>query len=142
MSLLCLDIGTKRIGIAKSDELGIAAYPLTVIERRGLKKDFSRIIELCSEHGATKIIVGLPLDQDNRIGTSAKKVLTFVETLKAALAAAHLDIPIETWDERYSTAEAEELMIGADASRKKRRRHIDKVAAALILREYMEHKGE
>ena len=141
MRLLCLDIGTKRIGVAMSDELGIAAHPLTVIERKGLEKDLAYIVELCRKHNAESIVVGLPLDEEGAVGASAKKVLRFVDMLKKAVAEVGLNISVETWDERYSTAEAEEMLIDADVSRKKRRRVIDKLAAARILQSYMDHKG-
>lgn len=141
---MCLDVGTKRIGIAKSDDLGLAAHPLTVIDRRSRERDFERIIELCREHGATTVVVGLPLDENGGIGPAARRILAFVDTLKGALVRAGLAITVATWDERYSTAEALELLIGADMSRAKRRRVIDKMAAARILQSYMDHheKGE
>jgi putative Holliday junction resolvase len=139
MVLLCLDIGSKRIGVAVSDELGIAAHPLTVIERKGLGKDVDRIVQLCRERGAESVVVGIPLDEEGRIGTSAKKVLGFVDNLKRALEESGVDIDVETWDERYSTAEAEDMLIDADVSRAKRRRIVDKLAAAKILQDYMDH---
>ncbi len=139
MVLLCLDIGSKRIGVAVSDELGIAAHPLTVIERKDLGKDLSRIIELCRERGAERLIVGLPLDEQGRVGASAEKVLAFISSLERSLRDAGLVIRVETWDERYSTAEAEDMLIGADVGRAKRRRVVDKLAAANILQNYMDH---
>lgn len=140
MSLVCLDVGRKRIGVAKSDDLGIAAHPLTVIERKGLAMDLDAVVELCRKHRPVTVVVGLPLDQENREGPAARAVRGFVVRLAAALADASLDIPIETWDERYSTAEAEEMLIEADVTRAKRRKVIDKMAAARILQSYMEHR--
>ena len=137
MSILCLDVGTKRIGVAKSDELHLAAHPLTVIERKTLLKDISLIIGLCREHGAKLIVIGLPLDESSLVGESAKKILIFADALKKSLNDAGLEIEIDTWDERYSTAEAEEMLIEADVSRAKRRKVIDKIAAALILKDYL-----
>lgn len=142
MSLICLDIGTKRIGVAKSDELGIAAHPLTVIERQGLEEDITSIIELCQEHDVEKVIVGLPLDAEGGVGLSAEKVLRFIRILEKTILALGLDIPVETWDERYSTVNAEEMLIDADVSRAKRKRVVDKLAAAKILEDYMEHRGK
>jgi putative Holliday junction resolvase len=133
-----LDVGSRRIGVAASDELGIAAHPVTVVERGGFEKDLPRIVELCRERGAAKVIVGLPLDQEGEVGPSAEKVLEFVRKLEEAFARANMDISVETWDERYSTAEAEEVLIDADVSRAKRKRVIDKLAAARILKDYME----
>ena len=141
MVILCLDIGSKRIGVAKSDELGIAAHPLTVIERKGNANDCARIVELIREHGAELLVVGVPFDQEGGVGDSAKKVLGFINVIKQALVDNKLDIHVETWDERYSTAEAEELLIDADVSRAKRKKVIDKMAAARILKGYMESKS-
>lgn len=140
MVILCLDVGTKRIGVAKSDELGIAAHPLTVIERKGNAADCARIVELIGEHNAGRLVVGVPFDQEGGIGESAKKVLRFINFIKQALIDNKLDIHVETWDERYSTAEAEEALIDADLSRAKRKKVIDKMAAARILQSYMESK--
>jgi len=138
MIILCLDVGTKRIGVAKSDELGIAAHPLTVIERKGNVVDCAAIVELVREHDAKLLLVGVPFDQEGGIGESAKKVLGFINVIKQALVDSNLDIHVETWDERYSTAEAEEVLIDADLSRAKRKKIIDKMAAARILQSYME----
>jgi len=139
MRILCLDVGTKRIGTALSDELGIAAHPHNVIERRVLEHDLERIMELCKTYAVERIVVGLPLDQDGKEGKSARSVIDFVDMLRKALANAAMDIDIETWDERYSTVEAEERLIAADVSRRKRKRVIDKMAAANILQSYMEN---
>ena len=139
MSILCLDVGTKRIGIAKGDELGLAAHPLTVVVRKNLKSDLRTIAELCLEHSVSLIVVGLPLDQESKIGDSAEKIVRFVDIMDKTLKEAGLEIEIKTWDERYSTAEAEEMLIEADLSRARRREVIDKVAASLILRDYMLH---
>ena len=143
MIILCLDVGSKRIGVAKSDALGIAAHPLTVIERKGNVGDCARIVELIHEHEVQRLVVGVPFDQEGGIGESAKKVLGFINVIKQALVDNKLDIHVETWDERYSTAEAEEALIDADVSRAKRKKVIDKMAAARILQSYMEnHSGE
>jgi putative Holliday junction resolvase len=139
MIILCLDIGSKRIGVAKSDELEIAAHPLTVIERKGNAGDCARIVDLIREHGAERLVVGVPFDQEGGVGDSAKKVLGFINVIKQALVNSKLDIHVETWDERYSTSEAEELLIDADLSRAKRKKIIDKMAAARILQSYMEN---
>jgi putative Holliday junction resolvase len=142
MSIICLDVGTKRIGVAKSDELMIAAHPLTVIERKNLEQDLAQVIELCQEHETEKIIVGLPLDEEGGMGASAEKVMRFVRVLQRSIEALGLEIQVETWDERYSTSSAEEMLIDADVSRAKRRRVVDKLAAAKILQDYMENKNE
>ena len=85
-------------------------------------------------HCAEKIIVGLPKNMDGTLGPSADRVLAFVEQLQQRLA-----IPVETWDERLSTAEAERMLISAVMSRRKRKKVIDSVAAAIILQGYLDH---
>lgn len=139
MSILCLDVGTKRIGVAKGDELGLAAHPLKVLVRKNIKNDLKVIIDLCLEHNVTLIVVGLPLDQEGKVGDSAKKIIRFTDIMDKTLREAGLKVEIKTWDERYSTAEAEEMLIEADLSRARRREVVDKIAASLILRDYMLH---
>ncbi len=140
VKMLCLDVGTKRIGVAVSDALGLAAHPLTVMTRHELAKDLAVIIGLCREHEVARVIVGLPLDAEGRQGPAAKKMLTFVRALEEKLKGEGLTIPVEPWDERYSTAESEEFLIEADVSRAKRKRVIDMLAAARILERYMNSK--
>ena len=141
MRIICLDIGSKRIGVAASDPFGWTAQGLEVIERKGNKKDMERICEICRELEAERIVAGLPLNEEGGIGPAAKKVQVFVEKFKTHLKKSGLDIEIELWDERYSTATAEERLIEADVSRKKRKRVIDKMAAIVILQDYLEVKG-
>ncbi|MBT3181005.1 MAG: Holliday junction resolvase RuvX [Deltaproteobacteria bacterium] len=138
MRIICLDIGSKRIGVAASDPLGWTAQGVEVIERKGNKKDMERICEICREWEAEKIVAGLPLNEEGEIGPAAKKIQGFVDKLKVHLEGAKLDIDVEMWDERYSTAIAEERLIEADVSRKKRKRVIDKMAATVILQDYLE----
>lgn len=138
MKILCLDVGTKRIGVAASDPLEITAQGITTISRTTKERDFAEIFKYIAHEEAEKVIVGLPLDEEGKIGSSAKKVLVFIEELKAFLEEKGCVVPIETWDERYSTARAEEQLIKFDVSRKKRKRVIDKMAAVMILRDYLE----
>jgi len=137
MRILCLDIGTKRIGMAASDPLGLTAQPLGVIERRGGIKDFEEIANRCRELGAELLLVGLPLDEEGGEGPQAEKVRGYVSKLREYLRGHELDMPIEMWDERYSTARAEERLLAADVSRARRREVIDKMAAVVILEDYL-----
>jgi putative Holliday junction resolvase len=141
MTILCLDIGTKRIGVAVSDPLGISAHGVATIKRQNREKDFEEILKFVRETEAQKIIIGLPLDEEGEVGDSAKKILIFLTELECFLKDQGLEIPLETWDERYSTAEAEEHLLKFDVSRRKRKRVIDKMAAVMILRDYLASKG-
>lgn len=140
MKILCLDIGTKRIGVAASDPFGWTAQPLCMLERRGDDKILKEIEKLCAERAPELIIVGLPLDAEGREGPQAKKIRKFAEKIAEHLQRSGMKIPVEMWDERYSTAEAEEKLIGFDVSRKRRREVIDKMAAAGILEDYLKTK--
>lgn len=135
--ILALDVGTKRIGVAMSDELGWTAQPLTVIERKNDKQALQLIKEIVVKNKVGKIVVGLPITLRGEIGKSAHMVLAFVEKLKE-----HLSIPITTWDESFSTAQAEDVLIQADLSRLKRKKVIDKIAAALILDSFLKARSE
>lgn len=140
MKILCLDVGTKRIGVAASDPLGMTAQALTTINRTVKKRDFEEIFKYIKSENIQRIIVGLPLDEEGGIGTQAKKILKFINELELFLKEKEYVIPVETWDERYSTADADAHLIGLDVSRKKRRKVIDKMAAVMILKDYLESK--
>ncbi|MFA4875372.1 MAG: Holliday junction resolvase RuvX [bacterium] len=142
MRILCLDIGSKRIGVAATDPMGWSAQGIAVIERRGGAADLDEIEQRCRELEADLLLVGLPLDAEGGVGPAAAKVQAFAEKLRSHLAKDGIDIPMEFWDERYSTVEAEERLIAADVSRAKRKRVIDKMAAVAILEDYLaSHAG-
>ncbi len=137
MRILCLDIGSKRIGVAASDPLELTAQPMKVIARRGGKSDFDAIASLARELEADLILVGLPLDAEGGEGPQAAKVRRFAEKLLGHLRGAGIKAGMEFWDERYSTATAVERLIDADLSRRRRREVVDKMAAAVILEDYL-----
>ena len=128
-----MDIGSKTIGVAVSDELCLIAQGVTTLKRKGLDHDISELRRLIEEREVTKIVIGLPKNMNNTLGPSAKMVLSFIEELNK-----HSAIPVITWDERLSTVAAEKVLLEADMSRKKRKRVIDKVAAMLILQGYLD----
>lgn len=132
--ILALDPGTKRIGVALSDELGWTAQPLETYERKALPADLAHIKELVGRHEVKAIVVGLPIRLDGQIGPAAQQVQQFMEHLQKAV-----DVPVVAWDERLTTRSAEELLIAADVSRKKRKGVVDRVAAALLLKSYLEY---
>lgn len=135
MSTLGLDIGEKRIGVAIAAPEGLLAIPLTVIERVGEEADLKAILDLADEHGARRIVVGLPRSLDGSIGKQAKRVLSFSKVLSQ-----RTDIPVDTWDERLSTVAAERLLSDAGVKSDKRRARRDAMAAAIILQSYLDRE--
>ncbi|MDD4153241.1 MAG: Holliday junction resolvase RuvX [bacterium] len=131
--ILGLDIGDRRIGVAVSDELMLTAQPVEVIHRALLENDLESIAKLADMYDVRLVVVGMPLMLDRTVGRQAEKVQRFVEKLKK-----RLDIPVETIDERLSTSMAERVMIDAGVRRKKRRQHIDALAAAGILQVFID----
>jgi putative Holliday junction resolvase len=130
--ILGIDVGTVRVGIALSDPLGMTAQPLEVIQAKG-KSPFPRIVELIEDYGVTKIVIGNPLRLSGEVGLAAENVASFVKGLQT-----RTEVPIELWDERLSTAQAQRVMISAGVRRNKRRESIDKIAASLILQSYLD----
>lgn len=130
-----MDVGKKRIGVAVSDALGITAQPMEMLLRKNKKDDIRRIRAIASDVKAEKIIVGLPLNMDGTAGPAAREVYDFAECLRKGA-----DIPIEPWDERFTTKEAERILLRADLSRKKRKMANDNMAAQLILQSYLDSR--
>ena len=133
MRILGLDIGEKRIGVALSDPIGILASPLTQISRTGTRAAIEAILELVRQHEVECIVAGLPYSMDGSLGQQAERIQDFLQKLSE-----RLDIPVETWDERYTTVAAESKMIEAGIGKERRKKQIDAAAAALILQEYLD----
>jgi putative Holliday junction resolvase len=133
MRILGLDVGSKRIGIAISDELGWTAQGITTLHRRNGEGDLRAIRDIARQYGVEKIVVGLPRNMDGSLGPQAQMAIGFVQELREIL-----DVPIITWDERLSTIEATKMLIRADLSRKKRKRKVDMTAAIIILQSYLD----
>ena len=133
MRIMGLDVGTKTIGVALSDELGLTAQPLTTIKRTGIRKDMEKLLGLMEEHGVEMLVVGVPVNMDGTIGERAKSVLAFVERLREVTV-----VEVRTWDERLSTAAVERVLIEGDMSREKRKKVIDRLAAAYILQGFLD----
>lgn len=131
-----LDVGSKTIGVAISDELGITAQGFKTIKRKAMEDDFRELYAIISQFQIEKIVVGLPKNMDGSLGKQAEFVLGWIEDLKNKI-----QLPVETWDERLSTVEATKTLLKADLSRKKRKGVIDKVAAVLILQGYLQQIG-
>lgn len=129
---IALDVGSKRIGVAISDPLGITAQPLTTIHRENKQDDIKKISLLVEQYEVQEIVLGLPKDMKGTYGKSAEEVLEFKKQLEN-----NISIPIKVWDERLSTMAMERFLIDQDVSRQKRRQVIDKMAAVYILQGYM-----
>lgn len=127
-----MDVGDRRIGVAVSDALGLTAQPVTSLTRKSLAEDLDAIGRLVASCEAGEVVVGLPRDLRGTLGPQARKALAFAEALKIRLA-----VPVVTWDERFTTQEAERVLLEADLSRAKRRKVVDRVAAGLILQGYL-----
>ena len=132
MRIIALDVGTKRIGIAMSDALGITAQGLMTFQREKEDELMKYLNEKISSESVKEIVVGLPLNMDGSRGPQARSAEAFAEHLKNKVG-----VPVKMWDERMSTLQAERVMIAADTSRKKRKAKIDKLAAQLILQSYL-----
>ncbi|ARX68229.1 MULTISPECIES: Holliday junction resolvase RuvX [Bacillus] len=137
MRILGLDVGTKTVGVAISDEMGWTAQGLETIkinEERG-HFGFDRISELVKQYNVDKIVVGLPKNMNGTIGPRGEACQQFAENLRELL-----QLEVVMWDERLSTMAAERLLISADVSRKKRKQVIDKMAAVVILQGFLDRK--
>jgi putative Holliday junction resolvase len=131
--ILGLDIGERRIGVAVSDEMGTIASPVGMIRR---ESDVPRELKaLIAKYGAVRLVAGLPVGLSGREGPQAAVVREFADAL-----AGEIDVPLEYWDERLSTAVAERSLIAGGTRRSKRKEKIDAVAAAVILQGYLDHQ--
>jgi len=131
--VLALDIGQRRIGVAVSDPSGTLARSLTVVRRASRREDFAAIAELVREWEVGRVVVGHPRSLDGTVGRQARQVERYAHALADVL-----DVPVALWDERYSTVEAERLMVEAGRKPSRDRHWIDAVAAAVILQDYLE----
>jgi len=135
-TVLALDVGDRRIGVAASDPTGTLASPLTTIERTDEASDIESVQHLVLEHEATEIVVGMPFSLSGRRGCQARKVEEFTQALSG-----HTAIPVISVDERLSSVEAER-MIRASGKRPSREKPlVDAVAAAVILQSYLDSSG-
>lgn len=133
--IMGLDVGSKTVGVAVSDALGFTAQPVTVVRRRSLAADLQALREIAVQYEAVKLVVGLPRNMNGTYGSSAEMVQEF-----AAQAGEALGLPVDFWDERLTTAMADQALIQADVSRRNRRQVVDKIAAVIILQSYMDRR--
>ncbi|MCD6153221.1 MAG: Holliday junction resolvase RuvX [Syntrophobacterales bacterium] len=133
MRILGIDYGSKRIGLSVCDELGITAQGLATITRKNREHDMEAIGRFIKEYNVEKIVIGFPLRLDGTEGIQCEKVSGFARILESRFL-----IPVIKWDETLSTKEAESVLIEANMSRKRRKKVVDKMAAVIILREYLD----
>ncbi|MFC4738218.1 Holliday junction resolvase RuvX [Bacillus daqingensis] len=130
-----LDVGTKTIGVAVSDAFGWTAQGVKTVRRTEEEADLRELKQLFNEHDVSTVVVGLPKNMNGTLGPSAELCMAFAEKVRR-----ELELPVEMWDERLSTSAAEKMLVGADVSRKKRKKVIDKMAAVMILQNYLDSR--
>ncbi|MDF2659464.1 MAG: putative Holliday junction resolvase [Paenibacillus sp.] len=135
--IIGLDYGDKTIGVAVSDEFGWTAQGVEVIRRKKPEDDLNRLRQLADEYAVSGFVVGLPKNMNNTIGPRGELCIAFSEVLQEAFG-----LPVTMWDERLSTVSAQRTLIEADVSRKKRKQVIDKMAAAIILQNYLDSNSK
>ena len=134
--ILALDVGLRRIGRAVSDPFGITAQGLPTMTRKNLASDMAALERDAREYAAGLWLLGLPLLPSGEAGSQAAAIRAFGERLTA-----RTSIPVEYWDERFSTVVAEQVLREAGSSREKRRRAVDRLAAVLILQSYLDRQA-
>lgn len=132
--VLGLDVGSKTIGVAVSDELGLCAHSVKTLQRQGTKADVQTVLELCKSYETQEVVVGMPYDCEGNEGHRASRVRVLGDALVAA------GLTIHYQDESFSTVAAEEVLLEADVSRSKRKKVIDKLAAAVILEAWLDRQ--
>ena len=135
MRIMGLDFGTKRIGMAMSDELLLTAQGRETIQRKELKSDLSLIKNIIDSDGVSEVVVGLPLNMNGTYSEKTREAVLFVDELEKAVS-----VPVKTWDERLTSMQADRAMLEGDMSRAKRRKLSDRLAAQIILQSYLDSR--
>jgi len=133
MRILAIDHGSKRMGIAISDELKMIAQPLEYIPAEPGVRLFARLNQLVQEKQVELIVVGLPRNMNGSYGSAAEKVQQFIEELKA-----EVSVPIRVWDERLTSTQANRILIQGAVRREKRREKVNQMAAAILLQSFLD----
>jgi putative Holliday junction resolvase len=134
--ILGLDFGSHRIGAAVSDPLGITAQPLSAIRRQGDRRDLEAIGTIVREYSVGTVLIGLPLHMGGEEGTQAKKARLFAEKIRE-----RLGVPVETWDERMTTVQAERHLIASGVRREKRKEIRDSLSAVFLLQSALDYRN-
>jgi putative Holliday junction resolvase len=136
MRILALDHGSKRIGVAISDELGMIALPLQYLPAEPLADFMVLLKDIIDKKEVGEILVGLPRNMNGTYGPAAEKAREFVAALKTVFT-----VPVKTWDERLTSVQANRCLIEAGLRRDKRRQRVDQTAAALLLQSYLDSRS-
>ena len=135
MRILGIDLGEKRIGLAISDPLGFTAQGLETLQVQNKKETLRTLAEVCHKYGVREVVIGLPVNMNGTHGPKAEEVLQLVPEMEKAL-----NIPVRTLDERLTSRQADRLMVQEGLSRQKQKMNSDRMAATLILQNYLESK--
>jgi len=135
MRILALDHGTKRIGVAVSDELKLIAQPLEFVPAEPFPAFLARLKALLAEKEVELVLVGMPRNMNGTYGPAAAKVQEFITQLREAIG-----VPIKTWDERLTTAQANRYLIEGNVRREKRKEKVDQMAAAILLQSFLDSR--
>lgn len=133
MRVLALDLGKKRIGLAVSDELGLTAQGLETLQRTNVREDLARLVQLIAEKNVSLILMGNPLHMSGKEGRQAQYTHEFAERLHKASG-----VPLEYWDERLTTVQAERVLRESGISIAKRALAVDRLAAVILLESYLD----
>lgn len=136
---MALDVGTRRIGLAVSDDRRSMALPLETVDARSKPQAIERIVELVDDYGVVEIVVGWPLDMQGVEGRAVDRVRRIADGLEEQLTRRDMVVPLHRWDERLTTTAADRLLIDSDMSRARRKGVIDQVAACKILEGFLAH---
>jgi putative Holliday junction resolvase len=136
MRILAIDHGTKRVGLALSDETGTIAQPLQFLPAEPAALLLDRLKEIVAHRKVEQIVVGIPRNMNGTYGPAAEKAREFVAALRQVLTA-----PVATWDERLTTVQAHRALIETGMRREKRKERVDQTAAAILLQSYLDHAG-
>lgn len=130
--ILALDVGTRRIGVAVSDALGITAQGLTTIQRKNKRTDLAALRAVLEQYEVAEMVVGFPLRMSGEEGAMSEKMTAFAEQLRK-----QFGLPVHLWDERLTSAEANRVLRTTDMSIEKRAGAVDRMAAVLILQSFL-----
>lgn len=133
--VLALDLGKKRIGLALSDELGLTAQGLETLQRTNIREDLARIVQLAAEKNVSLIVIGNPLHLSGKEGRQAEYVRDFGRRLHSASG-----LPVEYWDERLTTVEAQRVLKQSGISIQKRAQAVDRLAAVILLENFLDSR--
>jgi putative Holliday junction resolvase len=134
--ILALDVGTRRIGLAVSDPLGITAQGLETLQRKNKRTDLERLERIIRQYDVRELVVGLPLRMSGAEGVQSEKMSAFADELRR-----RFGLPVHLWDERLTSAEANRVLREAELSIQKRAQAVDRMAAVLILQNFLESRA-